>query len=981
MYTLKTQARFISAATIVSLVLSFSMPIFSYAQATDGTDGTPNTNTAQPAPSSDGTNGDPNQSGTAGTDGLNGGQQAPPINGDGSQGTGTGETVINTGDSTSQTDATNNVNNNTVTVAPDWSHPENLHGWALWKYRMCLKHPEGDPKRPKNCPPPPQTTITTDNDATVTADQTTEAGTGTNAANGGEGSALINTGSALAVGNAINVANSNIINSSGMLLFLNLLFGQTFDMRNLDLSYFFGGAGSQSGCSLTGCGTDLTVNANNTAVVTNSLVVRAQTGANDCIGDAGCTVNTGDAYAAGNAVNLINTNIIDSNYLLVTMNSFGNLGQDITLPGADFFTQLLAQQNTMGGNLAVNANNGATVTDGTAATADSGTNTATTTEGNTAINSGNAISSATAYNQVNTNLIGGTQVFLLFRVWGDWSGNIQGLPDGMMWEQTPFGIVLKNKDGTPASTGALKGACTISCGAGGSETVNATNTATLGNDVNVFALTGDNKAASASGTAAINTGNAYAAANSVNMVNTNLIGQNWIFMIFNIFGNWNGNISFGHPDLWVGASAETGNPTLPGSDVTYHFTVSNRGDSDATNVILRTKFPKGGLSFSDGVTTEEGESFALGSLKRGETREFVYRATAGRVPDGTALSVPLEATVSSAETDNNAADNTEHLDLVIQSPVVNSVVHGVTSGGYDPVIKMMKTADTTATTTPASVKYTIVITNDGGDAFNVFVKDTLRGPSGNYIGDQEWELGKVKSKEEIKITYTVQYGKDIPVGLYSNTATLHGMKSLALAIADVKTTNTIEITAGGGDVLGVADVAPKQCVPLLNEYIKPRGRNNPVEVLKLQKFLMNHEGMEVPEDGVFDEATIEALKAFQLKYKDVILTPWGLTSPTGSVYATTKKAINVLACDGASVDLSAAESLEIDAFKKAPDSVKGQAIQNGNVGVKPKKPIILMPKNAPKPVFIAAPSAPASTTGLGKQIKNLTSWLLSVASN
>jgi hypothetical protein len=62
----------------------------------------------------------------------------------------------------------------------------------------------------------------------------------------------------------------------------------------------------------------------------------------------------------------------------------------------------------------------------------------------------------------------------------------------------------------------------------------------------------------------------------------------------------------------------------------------------------------------------------------------------------------------------------------------------------------------------------------------------------------------------------------------------------------------------------------------------------------------------LPENGVFDGATFEWVKAFQSKYGDVVLNPWvgfpgsgisGANTPTGFVYITTKWHINNLWCE------------------------------------------------------------------------------------
>lgn len=901
-----------------------------------------------------GENGAPGENGESDT-GTDGNEQAAPAEGEGQDG-GASDTPaeVDTGNAESVSDSNNQSNTNDVTTGGGNNT---------------------------------DTTVNADNNATTTASTTAEALTGDNAASGGSGNASVNTGDAYASGNAINVVNTNIVDSSGMMLFLNLLFGGGFDFRTLDLSYFFGGggmAGASGGCNFSTCdGADLNVNTDNTATVLNSVIVRAMTGGNECAGDGDCSINTGDAYASGNAVNLVNSNIINSNYLLVSFNAFGDMANDIILPGADFFSQLLSQNNQLGGALTVNATNTATVTDSTAANADSGNNTATTGDGTASVDTGNAISSATSYNQVNSTLIGGTQVFFLFRIWGDWSGSITGLPEGMQWAETPFGIELFNSDGSAASTASLGNAC---CG-GSDLTVNATNTAQVDNNVEVYALTGDNRAESASSTASVTTGNAYASANSVNIVNTNLIGRNWIFAIFNIFGNFTGNISFGQPDLWIGAVAETGNPTLPGSDITYKFTVSNMGDSDASNVRLTANFAKEMLDFANTEENDTGASWELGSIKKGETREFTYRARAGEVPTGTSVSVPLTASVTARETDSNPSNNTEVLDVVIMSP--GTVSHsGPGRGEYspDPKITMQKVSNVVATSAPALVDYAIIIQNDGGNAYDVKVTDALVGPNG-FVGDQSWKLGTVLSGEEVRIEYTVQFGSDITPGMYTNTAVLTGTKNFDVNVysttfENVTAENKIEIRPRGevlGEEIAKLDEAPK-CEAYLTDYIRPGRANSSKEVKKLQSFLINHEGESgLSENGRFDNATLNAVKRFQEKYLNEILAPWGIQKPTGSVYYTTKKKINELQCADRNFDLSPDQLNEINQFRvKAPTLPENYNFQN--VGGSPdlestvtkQKPLPALPA-----IFKMPPPEPKKNESSTLQ-KFLKGWMVSM---
>jgi len=94
-----------------------------------------------------------------------------------------------------------------------------------------------------------------------------------------------------------------------------------------------------------------------------------------------------------------------------------------------------------------------------------------------------------------------------------------------------------------------------------------------------------------------------------------------------------------------------------------------------------------------------------------------------------------------------------------------------------------------------------------------------------------------------------------------------------------------------GEVLG--DTA---CGIYLTEYIHLEKDNNPDEVLKLQLFLNDYMNLELDVSGVYDVVTYNAVKDFQVKESKEILEPWGLTEPTGYVYKTTKRRINMIKC-------------------------------------------------------------------------------------
>ena len=80
----------------------------------------------------------------------------------------------------------------------------------------------------------------------------------------------------------------------------------------------------------------------------------------------------------------------------------------------------------------------------------------------------------------------------------------------------------------------------------------------------------------------------------------------------------------------------------------------------------------------------------------------------------------------------------------------------------------------------------------------------------------------------------------------------------------------------------------------LLEYIKLNADNNSVEVEKLERFLNEFEGENLPVNGIYEQADFNAVSEFQEKYSEEILSPWNYGKATGYVYITTKKKINEL---------------------------------------------------------------------------------------
>jgi Domain of unknown function DUF11/Putative peptidoglycan binding domain len=527
-------------------------------------------------------------------------------------------------------------------------------------------------------------TADTDNTGDVTTHDDTRAFTGDNRGEGGEGDATIRTGKAVSSAQVINVVNTNLFNSRGLVLFLNPLNGDGFDLRTIDLSYFWNGGAvgaspTQYGCTILTClnSSALSILNKNVANVDNNVYVRAATGGNAATstGSGGVDITTGNAYASANVLNLVNTNFINSKYLLLSFDNFGDLNDDIVLPDTSFFSRLLESGASLpelnSSSYVVNNTNDENFTGTTTAQAITGGNVATSTGlGHGEILTGKAYTSSTNYTAANQTRVGGASVSLQFHISGRWSGTVKGLPAGMTWRRTEYGVEIMSVGAAGAARGPL-GEYNSSA-----FVASSTNKATVNTDVNVLAETGNNSAQTEHATSTMRTGDAYAAANVINMVNTNIINRNWVFASFNIFGDWSGDIAFGghSPDLGVDTVVETPGPLRPDSEVTYRFTVANTGDVVADNIALSTAYDTSLLRFTRGNTpsanTATGTSWNLGTLAAGETRDIsmTARVLVRDLPAGFSVSIPLTATVASSERDQNDANNTEQTFITISAP-------------------------------------------------------------------------------------------------------------------------------------------------------------------------------------------------------------------------------------------------------------------------------------------------------------------------
>jgi hypothetical protein len=103
-----------------------------------------------------------------------------------------------------------------------------------------------------------------------------------------------------------------------------------------------------------------------------------------------------------------------------------------------------------------------------------------------------------------------------------------------------------------------------------------------------------------------------------------------------------------------------------------------------------------------------------------------------------------------------------------------------------------------------------------------------------------------------------------------------------------------------GEVLGESTAS---CVATITEYMRMGQTNNPEQVKLLQEFLNTELGLELEVSGEFDRPTLDAVKEFQIKYSEEVLTPWGIFDSTGYAYKTTLRMIQMIMCPGTDIPM------------------------------------------------------------------------------
>lgn len=265
---------------------------------------------------------------------------------------------------------------------------------------------------------------------------------------------------------------------------------------------------------------DLSIINQNDATVTHEATVSASTGENIASNNSG-NVNliSGEAVALGNIFDLVNTNIVGSNFQILYLNLTDQQGDinlfqmwKLLLEGSPLDQlQILGDLSSNSLTLLINNENQAEVNNNLSVTAVSGKNEASNNQ-TVNLNSGNATALANVTNVVNTNIAGSKFLFVIINMLDSYQGD----------------LILPRKEYFPISQDLLL--------------ANNQNSAIVEGSVTATSDSGNNEVNNTSGDSALKTGESTAFANSISFINQSILSQFLLNFFINNLGSQEGQV-------------------------------------------------------------------------------------------------------------------------------------------------------------------------------------------------------------------------------------------------------------------------------------------------------------------------------------------------------------------------------------------------------------------------------------------------------
>lgn len=275
---------------------------------------------------------------------------------------------------------------------------------------------------------------------------------------------------------------------------------------------------------------DLHLTVSDKASIDNTINLEAVSGhatvsENTNAGDA----RSGDATAVANLINLINSSINSMQSFIGNINIHGDLNGDLLLPEA-IMAQLLGtgygSQNNINNNNSVDADvnikTNASITDNINLAAQSGNATVSANTNAGDATTGDASTNVEHQNYIGTNTTRPSGLLVFVNVLGKWVGYVHPGFSSISDTGANSANAINNNNHTDIDA-------------------DITQDYSITNNINATAISGDATVSRNTNAGSATTGNASAAANVLNIIDSNLNYEDWFGVLFiNVFGSWNG---------------------------------------------------------------------------------------------------------------------------------------------------------------------------------------------------------------------------------------------------------------------------------------------------------------------------------------------------------------------------------------------------------------------------------------------------------
>lgn len=438
-------------------------------------------------------------------------------------------------------------------------------------------------------------TVTNNNCAAISNNSSSNGTSGQNNVHNNDGPVDIATGNASADGKLENNANTNT--TSGQ--------AQGFAKTNSEENLVSEGEPT-SGFNYTNDGSSLSVDNNNTVLVENNIDVEGVSGENSVTNnDGNATLTTGDVELIANMLNILNLNITGDDFLSLIVNIFGQLDGNLDLDDIatalgyadDDQLEILAkssQDQTGEEVVEISNDNNAVVNNNLNVRGVSGGNEVTGNDGQADVVTGRIEILANVLNFINTNMSGEKWKFIMVNIFGSLNGDVV-VPGTEQFLGSKGSTDSNNYNTTD-------------------ESVTNTNNVQLTNNVNSNAVSGENEQNNNDDeNHTLATGGTDVQNQILNYLNFNITGNNWVFLIVNVFGKWMGQIvGFGDnptmdaPDQGSFAALSVGQGGQ--SEGSPEGTESQTSVDNTNSAIVNNNINVEGISGLNKVNENDGET-------------------------------------------------------------------------------------------------------------------------------------------------------------------------------------------------------------------------------------------------------------------------------------------------------------------------------------------------------------------------------------